>query len=67
MQLTDIISRIERDIKINEELRKEYLDKWLEAVGKGDDVASACNHDLEMMTTGEILALKKTLEYLKNN
>lgn len=67
MQLTDIISKIERDIKINEELREEYRDAWLEAVKNRDDVARDCNHDLEMMASGEILALKKALEYLKNN
>lgn len=67
MQLTDIISRIERDIEINEDLRREYREKWLEAVENGDDVARDCNNDLNMMASGEILALNKVLEYLKNN
>lgn len=64
MRLTYIIERIEKDIKINEELCEEYRKAWVEAT---DDVWRDCNHALLMMASGEIVALKKTLEYLKNN
>lgn len=67
MQLTDIISRIERDIKIYEDLREEYREEWVEAIKNGDAVKRDCNHDLTIMASGEILALKQILEYLKNN